>query len=262
MTRTLEPMGVMSSMRPRPNCGMADEIATAEFTDHFLGLFAQGGGLAFPLLLGAAGVEGLVAVAERTGTVVLAGGEIDELKAFVRHFLEELGGDGAERFAANHAVAGVGEGEMFHGTGDADEAKAAFFFHVIRTAAHVEGAGMGDQSIFDTDNGDPGKLEPFSGMQGHECDGAAGVFDFVDIGGEGDLFKKVVEGAQGIDVFKFRGNIDEFFNVGGTFNVLVVILFAEVGLKAGFLVDAVEKRADAIGGEKTGCRVSGRWFRA
>jgi hypothetical protein len=237
--------------------GVADEHAAAEFAGEGGGFAVLDGGFAEALavVLGAAAVGGFIAVAEASGGGVFAG-EVDFVEAFVGHFGEELGGDGAFGLAADHAVAGVGEEEVFHGAGDADKAEAAFLLHFIGVGGEADGAGVGDEAVFHADDGDEGEFEAFGGVEGHEGDGAAGVFEFVDVGDEGDLFEEAAEPPSGtlgppplprvLEVV-FGGDVEEFADVGEFAFAGVLgagVDFFEVGFEAGFADDAVHKGTD------------------
>ncbi len=142
--------------------------------------------------------------------------------------------------------------------GDADEGEAAFFLDFVGVGGKADGAGVGDEAVFHADHGHVGEFEAFGGVEGHEGDGSSAVFDFVDIGDEGDLLEIIVEGAFGVLRIEFGGDVDELADVAeavvaGVRAVAVgVIGFFGVLFEAGFADDAFHEAADAAGEEEGG----------
>jgi len=81
----------------------------------------------------------------------------------------------------------VGEEQATHGAGDADEAEASFFFELVGVGV---GAVVGEQAVFEGDDGDGVELEALGGVEGHEGHGAGVGLDGVDVGDQSDALEE------------------------------------------------------------------------
>ena len=91
---------------------------------------------------------------------------VKALDVFVVEFLKETAGRGGLLLAPFHTVAGVAEGELPHGAGNADVEEAALLVLTV----FLDGALVGDDALFKAGQIDNGELETFRRMERDKAD--------------------------------------------------------------------------------------------
>ncbi len=109
---------------------------------------------------------------------------------------------------------GAGEDERVHSAGHAHVAETALFFKFLGV---VEGARVGEKTLFKAGKKDEGKFQTLGGVEGHEGDARFGV-ELVRIGSQSRVVEEFGQGfAAGFGVVRGVGQLLEVFNAAESF---------------------------------------------
>jgi len=121
-----------------------------------------------------------------TGAALCAGA----LEAFLRHLVNEAGGEIVGGLAVKHALLGAGHHQLLLGAGNRHVAQTALLLHFVSLA---DAAHTGENAVLHAHKEHGGELEPLGAVDGHHGHGGLGLVHLVKLGVKGGLLQKAVE---------------------------------------------------------------------